>query len=131
FACELLDLATDDLHVARIYPEPAASLAQPLEVQLEQPRLPATAGDRLKETIAIVQAAIEHGHALRRHAVDQHAVRSAAHTSVSADAKAARSPRALARVSSSSRSGIESATMPPPARRSTRRPLTVIVRMRM
>ena len=72
-----------------------------------------------EQAIAVVQAAIVDGKRVRRDrrvtAIDEHA-RSV--IALDSDAPRARStPRALARVSSSSRSGIESATIPAPARK--------------
>ena len=106
--------------------EPLGACGEPLEVQLEKPRRAVHAADRLEQAVAEMQPAIERRHLARGAAVDPHELR--VHGK---PPRAASSPRALARVSSSSRSGSESATMPAPARKLSCRAESVIERMRM
>src|SRR4030095_14654000 len=82
-----------------------------------------------EQAVAVVQAAILHCDRLQRirraDAVDQNGSRHASTPS------ARSTPRAFARVSSSSRSGIESATMPAPARSVSARPCSCSERIRI
>ena len=103
-----------------------AAHGETLEMPLEEPRPPPETGNRLEQPVAVVQSAIEDTDGLCLVAIDQDQRR--AHCTAP---RAASSPRALARVSSSSRCGSESATMPAPARKVSSRPLSVIVRIRM
>src|SRR6185437_11578186 len=138
---EARNLLAQPLRRGRWEAERATAPCQPLKMQVEEPRAAMQAGDRLEEAVAEVQAAVEHGKTAGARAVDQGRDRCiavacalrdhAAAPARGASPKAASSPRALARVSSSSRSGSESATIPAPARNSIMRPARVIVRMRM
>jgi len=82
--------------------------------------------DLSPNSLQLLQPAIERRHLARGAAVDPHELRVHGKPPT-----AASSPRALARVSSSSRSGSESATMPAPARKLSCRAESVIERMRM
>src|SRR4029077_10281639 len=119
-------------------PQPRAAGGEALQVQLQKPRPTAYAGDGLKQTVAEMKTPLERGDCPGRAAVDPHQLRnSRSRERLRAPGRhcrspsAARSPRALARVSSSSRSGSESATMPAPARNVSCCALRVMVRMRM
>ncbi len=82
----------------------------------------------LEQAVSELQAAIAEGDVVLFDAVDQ-VVHRRGHAFSSRSASSR--PRALARVSSSSRSGRESATMPAPARRLSRSPSRTRVRIRM
>ena len=100
-----------------------AAHAQARQMPLE-PRTRAVEGRQgLEQAVAASQAAIVEWQGLGRLAVHQH--------HAAAASSAFSSPRALWRVSSSSRSGTESITRPAPARRTTSSSCTVMVRMRI
>src|SRR6185437_6414301 len=124
---ELAHLRADGVEVD-LQREAGAARTETAEVAGEQARAAIQARDGLEQAVAVVQAAVEGRDRARLAPVDPHHFRLEAHARLSS---AARRPRALARVSSSSRSGSESATMPAPARNATWAPLTVMVRMRM
>src|SRR5262249_7658504 len=117
---------------AKAEPEPLATCSQPLQVALEQTWVTARAGDGLEQTITVMQPTIEHRNCSAwlpdRLPVDEDPLQVLHQRGPSS---AARSPRALARVSSSSRSGSESATMPAPARKERSQPRSVMVRIRI
>src|SRR5579862_876834 len=122
---ELLDLFTQGLHVGCAEPEAFAALRQALEMQSDEACPAALTGDGLEEPVTVVQAPIERTQLRDRLAVHEQEI------GPHAASKTASMPRALARVSSSSRCGSESATMPAPARSSMRPGATVIVRIKM
>ena len=99
-----------------------ATLLQARQVKIPQAGPAITQGQGLEQAVAIVQAAVVQRQAVTPLTVDQ----CLAHTP-----SALIKPRALARVSSSSRWATESATRPAPARNHRRRPCCCRVRMRI
>src|ERR1700686_2478875 len=116
-------LAAQRLEFPEWQAQPLAALLQTLEVQWQPARLPLATGDGLEQTVAVLQPAVAAGNAVTGAAIDQRR----AHPS----AGAASRPRALARVSASSRCHSESATMPAPVRNSTLRSCSVRLRIRI
>ena len=112
-------------------PEALAALRQALQVQTEEtcPALRCRHG--LKQPVAVLQSAVEDRHLRGLDAVNPGTLGQTRERTHGRAPRAASRPRALARVSSSSRAGSESATIPAPAWNCTRSPSSVMVRMRM
>src|SRR5262245_37733106 len=110
-ARQRVNLTSQQLPFRRSNPQTRATAAETLQVQPETPGLTVEPGDSREQTVAVVQPAIARVDLCSRPAVDEDA---RAHQSRTPRAR--NRPRAFARVSASSRSGSESATMPAPAR---------------
>src|SRR5688572_16247408 len=87
-----------------------ASVAQSLQVRIEKAHLAVSHQRSLEKSIAVIEAAIVHGHCVCR-ILDRDTVVQSARCHGASPVRARSTPRALARDSSSSRSGIESATI--------------------
>ena len=121
--CQLTDLAFQDRARWRLDPQPCRAEREPLQMIIETQGAARAHRDGLEQSVAIGKAAIVRGHGIVPFPVDQD------HRPSSPSASS--NPRALARVSASSASGTESATMPAPARRLSSLPDFTNERMRM
>ena len=115
--------------VRRLDAETLAAEREPAQVLLDESHVAVCQQRGLEHAIAVLKTAILHCDRVQRivgtETVDENSCRHASTPS------ARSTPRAFARVSSSSRSGMESATMPAPARNVSSRPLSCSERIRI
>src|SRR6185295_6676237 len=125
------DLGAQRITCRKIDLQGFESASQAIEMQAEKSRHAIAHQDGLEHAVTILQAAIVRGHLVAGDTVDPttHLLVRLDFTHVDSNARSM--PSALARVSSISRCGIESATIPPPARNSIWSPRSVMVRIRM
>src|SRR6185436_17234667 len=128
-SAEALHVRAQHGTVRRYDAEPFAAERKASQVLLEKSHASLRQQRSLEDTVAVVETAILHSDRVQRigraDAVDEDCSRHAS------TPNARNTPRAFARVSSSSRSAIESATMPAPARKLSARPSSCSERIRI